>query len=190
MIRGLVYHFDAFLRHLYGVSEFSEDERCLLRVQFAQASRDLELSGGFHLRKGAPVLLLHLWNEHLPRMAVTGPDVAWAAQVHQGLKHSLRALARWMGRDVRAGKVCALGGVMALGDGEESSRLLRRLGFDVFPYRGPLRGFGVFWENLYSWALMWAYNPGSLRGRCFWALQRVELWIAREEFERRYGMRL
>jgi len=65
--------------------------------------------------------------------------------------------------------------------------MLQRLGFTVIPYHRSLGAFGEFWENFYTWMLMWTYNPGSLRYRGLWGLRRAEIWMSAEEFLRRYG---
>ena len=65
--------------------------------------------------------------------------------------------------------------------------MIQHLGFTVLPCHRPLGAFGEFWENLFSWWLMWAYNPPSLKSRRFWRLQRTEIWMTTAEFFRRYG---
>jgi hypothetical protein len=57
----------------------------------------------------------------------------------------------------------------------------------VLPYHRPLGKFGEFWENFFSWWLMWTYNDASLHSREFWRLQRTEIWMTADEFIRRYG---
>jgi len=64
--------------------------------------------------------------------------------------------------------------------------LIYRLGFSIFPYHNPLGRFGEFWENFYTWWLMWAYNPISLRGRSMYDLRRDEIWMSVGEFMRLY----
>jgi hypothetical protein len=66
-------------------------------------------------------------------------------------------------------------------------QMMQRLGFIMLPYHRPLGRFGEFWENLFSWWLMWAYNDSSLLRRSFWRLQRTEMWMTREEFLRRFA---
>ena len=65
-----------------------------------------------------------------------------------------------------------------------------QLGFDVLNLNlqaGRCDRFRYFWENMYSWALMWTFNPGSLRGKRFLRLQRYEFWISRQALVQRYG---
>jgi len=65
---------------------------------------------------------------------------------------------------------------------------MRHLGFQAGPY--PHRRFAwfiEFWENLYSWWLMQAYNPHSLRHRTFSGMGRSEVWMLGADFLKRYG---
>jgi hypothetical protein len=62
-----------------------------------------------------------------------------------------------------------------------------RLGFVVRPCRNRLGRFGEFWENFYTWFLMWTFNPASLRGRSLPGLRRMEMWMAAEDFMQRFG---
>jgi len=64
------------------------------------------------------------------------------------------------------------------------------LGFTVLPYYRPMGRFGEFWENLFSWWLMWTFNTSSLYSRKFWYLQRTEIWMTRDDFLQRFGSAL
>lgn len=63
---------------------------------------------------------------------------------------------------------------------------MRRLGFMVLPYHSPLGRFGEFWENFYTWMIIWAFNAASLRHRHLHRLRRSEVWMSVDEFLRRY----
>ena len=187
-MRPLVRAFDHFLCRATGVFEFCDDPQCILRLQWARAPRDLRLSDDTQIPKGARVLMLHLWNEHIPRPGPNGPDIAWAMRVQRMLAFSLREVARWL-MDQPAGKQPeAIGGitVLALTEDGRVSPLIRRLGFDVFPYRRALGRFGEFWENFYTWAIMWTFAPSSLRSRSLLRLRRAEIWMSRKAFLQRY----
>lgn len=188
-MRALVRRFDRFLRAAYGIFEFTADGEGLLRLRVRGAPHTLFLPDGI-IAKGEPVLELHLWNEHVPPLPPTGPDLAWAARVRRMLDFSFGAVARQMTWDPRLGEVRAVGGVTVLlspGDPRGGTRLMERLGFMVLPYRNVLGRFGEFWENLYSWGLMWTFNAASLRRRSLFRLRRGEVWMSRGEFLRRYG---
>ena len=187
-MKRIVRAFDRFLCHRQGVFVFWDDPDCLFRAQFMRAPREIVLPGAV-IPAGAEVLGLHFWNEHMPQIAPEGPTVAQAVRGRRMIANTFRALAREMRRDPRMEGVRALGGatvLFAAGDGSSGERLFTRLGFTVFPYCSPLGRFGEFWENFYTWALMWAYNAVSLRQRQLLALSRTESWITASDFSRRY----
>lgn len=183
-VRPFVIWLDAVIRRRRGVFTFSTDEDCLLRLELGKASHALRLNG-CTVEKGDPVLFLHLWNEHLPPLPVSGPTLAWAKRVERLFVGSLRRAAEEIRRDPRLATVRAVGGVTAVfapDPGSSGARFLRRLGFTVLPYHGRLGWFGEFWENLYSLWLIRAYNPASLRGRRVSGLHRTEIWMPVEDF--------
>ena len=188
-MRRLIRGFDGLLRRLYGVVEFCDDPLCLFRIQPARYPRSLRLSDGTEVRPGEPVLILHLWNEHIPPLSPDGPDLLWAVQVRRRLLRSLHRLAALVASDPGLTGVKAVGGVTVLIplDGEGPARLMTRLGFDVVTRpRSWLRGFGEFWENLYAWALMWAFNAPTLRRKQLLRLRRTEVWMSRQRLLERY----
>lgn len=188
-MRSWIRALDALLRRRAGVYEFSEDPHCLLRLQIGCVKRPRTLPDA-ELRPGDPVLRLHLWNEQVPRLPADGPDLAWATRMHRRFVRSLRGVAAEMVRDPRLREIVAIGGatgVFGPTSADSGNRVFTRLGFTIYPSRGPLGRFGEFWENLYSWWLMWAFNATSLRSREFFRLRRSEMWISRDEFLRRYG---
>lgn len=188
-MKRVVRAFDRFLCRLQGVFVYWDDPDCLFRAQIARATRAIVLPGTV-IPAGAEVLGLHFWNEHMPEIPPEGPTLALALRGSRMVVGSFRVLARVLHRDPRMAGVQALGGatvLFAAGDDSSGEKLFKRLGFTIFPYRSPLGRFGEFWENLYTWALMWAYNDVSLRQRHLVALHRTESWIAVEEFLRRYG---
>jgi hypothetical protein len=188
-MRTLIRDFDGLIRWAYGVFEFCDEEECLLRLQWARAPHDLHFSDGTQVRAGDPVLKLHMWNERVPSLGPIGPDLAWAAIMRRRLVRSLRAAAQWLADQPDQADVRAIGGATVLASsGSESGglRLMERLGFDVLPYRGPLGRFGEFWENFYTWGLMWTFNEASLRHRSLLRLRRAEVWMSAVEFSARY----
>jgi len=188
-MRALIRGFDRLIRRANGVFEFSAREDCLLRLQWGAAPHDLHLSDGVEVRAGDPALITHLWNEHVPPMGPEGPDLAWAASMGRLLLASYRAAARWVADQPRMAGVRAVGGVTVLiapAGHRGSLRLVQRLGFEVLPYRHPLGRLGEFWENLYTWGLMWAYNAASLRNKRLLHLRRTEIWISARAFLERW----
>ena len=192
MMRGLVRGFDGLLRGRLGVYEFSADPECILRIRLARAPHELPLPGSL-VPAGAPVIELHLWNEHVPPMPAGGPDLAWAREATHRFIRSMGSLAGHMRQDPRLVTARALGGATPLAtpfnsDGGEG--LTARLGFSPLPYHHRLGRFGEFWENFYTWTLMWTFNQASLRGRTLFGMRRAEIWMTTEEFLRRYEPKL
>lgn len=187
-MRRIVRAFDRFLCRLQGVFVFWDDPDCMFRAQLGRARHAIVLPGA-EIPAGEKVLLLHFWNEHMPQIPSEGPSMALALRGSRMIVSSFRVLARELRRDPRMDGVQALGGatvLFAAGDESSGERLFTRLGFSMSPYKSPLGRFGEFWENLYTWALMWAYNAVSLRQRHLIALHRTEAWMTAEEFLQKY----
>jgi hypothetical protein len=188
-MRALIRAFDALLRRASGVFEYTDRPGCLLRLQHGHTKRALHLPGG-DVPAGAPVLHIHLWNEHVPPIPASGPDLAWAARTYRLFVGSLREVARLLASDPAYADAQAIGGASVLIPlpGETATGgFVRRLGFTTSAYGGALGRFGEFWENLYTWAIMWAYNMPSLHGKNLLRLHRQEMWMSRAEFLRRFG---
>ena len=188
-MRSLVRLLDGVIRHSSRVFEFNSDPNCLLRLQFTSAPRTLRLSDTT-LRAGDLVLLLHLWNERLPPYPPGGADLAWARTFLRRFKYSLSLAADFLQNSPRAASVRGVGGMTILLDAglhASGRQFVQRLGFQVFPYSNPLGRFGEFWENFYSWIIIWTFNPRSLPRRSLFSLRRSEIWISREAFLRRFG---
>jgi hypothetical protein len=171
------------------VFEFSENQDCILRLQVAKISHPLSFSEDT-IPTGAEVLVLHVWNEHMPPMPPGGADLAWTKKTFQAFLKSLGEAADYVKSKPAMKEVRAVGGITILlfsGDRASGARFMERLGFAVMPYSNPLGRFGEFWENFYSWMLMWTYNPGSVRYRPVMGFRRAEFWMPVEEFVWKYG---
>jgi hypothetical protein len=188
-MRTLVRSFDAFLRRCLGIVALSSDPECLLRVRITRSAHTVSLPGG-HVSAGAQVLELHLWNERVPPMPPEGPDLAWARQTQRLFLGSLREAARQLRENPGMAGVQAVAGTTVLifgADGVARTKLVQSLGFSVFPVHSSLGRFGELWENSYTRALMWAYNPSSVRDLRITDMHRDEFWIARDAFLDRFG---
>ena len=184
-MRRLMRGFDAFLRRSEGVYEFNAAAHGLLRVRRTRAGERVALGSGW-IEAGQEVLELHLWNEHMPPLPRDGPSLAWASRTERMFVTSLRDLARSMRAEPVYESVRALRAVSVLltpGPGS-AGPLAARLGFVVRPCRNRLGRFGEFWENLYTWWLMWAFNAASLQRRSLFRLRRSEFWMEAEAFRR------
>jgi hypothetical protein len=186
-LRSLIRLVDSVLRQRMGVFEFCTDPECILRLEFSTAPHKLLLSTG-EVPKGAPTLVPHLWNERVPKMGSGGADLAWAVSMSRLYRASLHKAADWLVAEPDVPAVRALGGATALLLlGEGSLRSLQRIGYEVFPYHNSLGRFGEFWQNLYTWLLMWTFNPVSVRGKSPFGMHRAEGWMPIEVFLSRYG---
>ncbi len=188
-MKQLIRGFDRFLRWALGVFEFCAEDECLLRVRRTTLSRPLTL-GRQTYAAGTAVIELHLWNEHLPPLPAAGPDLAWATQTRRRLLKSFRTLARQISHDPRLADAVLVGGVTVLplaGAHAGGVKLFQHLGFTILPYHNPLGRFGEFWENLYTWGVMWAFNEPTLVGRALLGLHRSEIWMTVEELLQHYG---
>jgi len=203
--RGLVRGLDAVVRRCQGIHEFSHHPDCVLRLALVRNRRDLTLPGAIGLREGDLVGDLHLWNERIPPMPPEGPTLSWAVGLRRRLGRSLEELAAAVEcnaryRDIRAFR--AVGTFAVKGEGETPvplavAALAERLGFemvrdhagDAVGRSSPWTGLATAVENLYNLALVWAYNPPSLKTRTLPRLRRVAFWASREGLIERYGGR-
>jgi hypothetical protein len=190
--RAMVLALDSLLQRQGHVQEFTQDGECILRIALTACKHDVELSDGTKVRAGDKICELHLWNEHIPSMPLGGPDLRWGMRFYRLAVKSLRSLAAYLAAGERQ-NIVALGGQMAFMEKENSLVLASataQLGFDIVNLTanaGRWRRFTHFWENMFSWALMWAFNPASLRGKRFLRLQRYRLWMSRATLLGRYG---
>jgi hypothetical protein len=179
---------DHLLRLQGGIFEFSQAPDIILRLQFLTAPHAVTL-GKISISRGEPVLGLHTWNERLPKLSSAGADLQWAICLRRGFICSLGEIAKLVRTDQRYANICAIYGASAMLSTTAHTgglRMLQRLGFTILPYYRPMGRFGEFWENLFSWWMMWAYNQPSLHSRRFWRLQRTEIWMTRADFLRRF----
>ena len=186
MLRG----FDRGICTVRGVFAYDPAPECILRIQVEKSTHSVDLPGG-PLRKGDPILHLHLWNEHMPPMPPAGRDLAWANRTWRQFLASLERLARAVERSPRLARARALGGAQSLftlrSGPSSGARLMQKIGFTVAPYYRPWGDFGEWIENTYSWWLMWAYNPGSMQSRDYRSVERTEIWMPVADLLRRYG---
>jgi hypothetical protein len=188
-MRAVVRLIDTLLRKSQGIYEFTDDPECILRIQLKRATHPVTF-GNNRILKGDAVLAVHAWNERMPKVPEDGPTLEWAFGLRQQVIHSFMGVAKEMVQghqfsQVRA--VCGESALFSFTDHTGGTRLMQHLGFTILPYHRPLGRFGEFWENLFSWWLMWTYNEASLLSREFWQMKRTEIWIAADEFIRRYG---
>jgi hypothetical protein len=186
VVRTALRTFDRLVRHFTGVFEFNGDPACILRARFCTAAEPIGLHDTAVLA-GELLLEFHLWNERIPPLPARGADLAWSLGAFRSFVHSLELLASFLRTDPRAAKVQAIGAITVLGGtAEDAGSLLPRLGFTASP---RLRHLRDAWDNAYAWALMWTFNPASLRSKRLRDLRRTGYWMSRQAFLERFGAR-
>ncbi len=188
-LRPVIYRFDEFLSRRYGIYEFSDDKDCILRIQQTHAHHPLNIKGCI-IQAGSLVIEIHLINDRIPKIPMDETGMAWAAHTRRLFFYSLRLAARYIQANAELAQAQALGGVTSVftPDLQESgAKFIQQAGFMVTPYYRPMGWFGEFWENFYSWWIIWAYNPASLKSLELTHMRRTEMWIEMGEFLERYG---
>ena len=163
-----VFSLDRWLRRWHGVYEFTTHRECLFRAERCLAEESLVLSDGTRVRRGDPLIRIHLWNEHMPAMGQRGPTVAWARRVSRAIETSLRELARHVAQCSDLNPVVAVCADMRLATARQSAQLTRivaHYGFEEghdsrMGRPGPLRLIG---ENILMGLLVLATNPIAFR---------------------------
>jgi ceramide glucosyltransferase len=184
---------DVLLQHTRSIEEFSEDERCFLRISLGESERDLTLSDGTEVRHGDPIGRIYLWNDRIPQIPPEGPDLGWALAFQRQAEYSLRLLAAYVRESPGFADVNAFIGEITFGgpyDPLHGAVLARRWGFDAFSQDRMSRRRGRFVESLrhlHTLFLIWVFNPGSMVKGRRWRMRRDELWMSRRVLLQKYG---
>ncbi len=163
-----VFSLDRWLRRWHGIYEFTAHRDCLFRAERCLAEESFLLSDGVRVRRGDPLLKIHLWNEHMPAMGHQGPTVAWARRASRAVATSLRELARHVAQCSDLDAVVAICADMRLATAKQTAQLTRivsRYGFEAakdsrIGRPGVLRLIG---ENILMVLLVLATNPIAFR---------------------------
>jgi hypothetical protein len=188
--RRLVKATDAFLRQISGVKEFEAEVNGPVRIEQNHADRNLTLRDGIRVERGALIMDLHFWNEHLPPFPPEAAGFDWVSYVEKQIQASLHRLALYIHAHQELDKVQAVRvrlSVAKHGPPSVLARLLMRAGFE--PIESRALGIGCFMpvlEGIWVWLLTWTYNP---RGLIDWRFNRTrrEFWISRSLFFARYA---
>lgn len=182
-----VFGLDRWLRRWHGVYEYTADANCLFRIQRAKAEEHLTLSDGTRVASGDPILMLHLWNEHIPIIPQCGATIGWARQLSRGIDISLQHLARYLAAEPLLEDVVAIRADMRLGAGDQLARISAHFGFErasrEIESTGTLHRFG---ENILIFMLVMAANPAAIRLPVLWC-DRQLVYLSRRALERRYA---
>jgi hypothetical protein len=185
---GLV---DALIRTYYGIYEFTDDPKCVLRVALGQARTAVTLSDGTRVENGELIGTLHFWNEHLPRYAPEGPNLRWACAIRDQMRRSLCSLAQYLEREPAWREIRALRGEAALSTRLgilQVQRVGDRYGFERVPStdHSLLRRLHAVGEGITLWGLTRAFNPAASSRQPFMR-DHHELWISRSSLLEHYG---
>jgi hypothetical protein len=182
---------DLALQRHYRLFLFSDNPACVLRVAPTVNAHVVTLRDGTLVARDEPILEVHLWNERLPILPRDGATLAWGVDFALRLQYSLRLLADYLAREPRFIHIRALHaelGFLEVDQFPEMHTLVERLGFEFVVGDAP--GWRVwrytFWQNVFSWWLMWTFNPVSLEGKHFAKMGRGELWLSRATLIHRY----
>lgn len=185
-----VFKLDRWLRRRQGIYEYTTDSRCLFRVEVGRADQALVLADDTRIDVGDPILILHLWNEHIPPMGADGPTMAWARQVSRLAHVSLCDLARYLQQHTELDDVAAICGDMHLGSARQTDQfahLVSRYGFEVVEggdaeTSGALHRIG---KTILIFLLVAATNPVALRSTIVRRFHK-RVFISRAGLARRY----
>jgi len=187
-VRGV----ETLLRHRHQVKEFTDASDCVFRIGSSRADRALTLSDGTAVRKGDPVIHLHFWNEHLPRMSGTGPSAGWASLMKRRVMELLATVARHLDSDRQFDGIEALHGATPFASRLGPAQMVRtaqRFGFDVIaPDPDPelhRRIHGVL-DSMMLWGMAYTFNRAALHGKGL-LRHRHQLWISRARLRQSYG---
>lgn len=163
-----VFSLDRWLRRWHGIYEFTAHRECLFRAERCVAEETLLLSDGVRVRRGDPLLRIHLWNEQMPPMRHDGPTIAWARRASRAVETSLRELARHVAQSSDLEEVIAVCADMRLATPKQSAQLARivaRYGFEAEKDSRVGRPclLRLIGENILMVLLVLATNPIAFR---------------------------
>ncbi len=184
---------DARLRRRNGVFEYSERRDCVFRIQLAPSPGGATLGDGTTLQAGMPVIILHWWNEQIPRVPAEGPTLGWARRLDRAVDASLCELERYLAktpalREVSA--ICVVLGLAVAARNDHVVRVMTRYGFErmVMP---PLRRLGEWLhrlgENVLISLMVLGRNPMALHADSLHR-DRVVMCQSRRDLQQRYGV--
>lgn len=159
---GAVFGLDRWLRRWHGIFEFTGKDVCLFRLQSGRAEEKVMLSDGLEIKRTAPVLDLHLWNEHVPLMNGQGATVRWARRFNQALNFSLCELSRFLAEHPEFDDIVAIRGDLRFTLGSQDDQLARiseRYGFERGAVTESKCALPRIGENIPMSLLALAINP-------------------------------
>ena len=198
VVQRFVFGLDRWLQRSQDVFEYSDRPDCVFRIQRTLSSSSYVLSDGVAVREGDPIIELHLWNEHMPRMDAAGGGIGWGSRLNHGFRDSLAELSGWLDARPEFDDFKVVYANMALGGRERTeglvAKLCKVLGLEriedghKISLGEHLRRFG---ENILGLMLSAASNPAAARldmlarSRARLAISRGKLRANRARWEAR-----
>jgi hypothetical protein len=182
---------DSWLRQAQQFIELDDNPNSMIRLTIRVANHSVMLRDGVTLSPGEKFLDIHFLNERIPQSSDLR-GLAWAGRFGRMLRRSFAELSAVIDADPRFQGIEAIRGRLAFSN-ERSRDEMRRFGawFAFDDLETTVRS--SIWERLHDglediwlFALAWAYNPGSLPGRTL-VRRRDDLWISRKALVSRYG---
>lgn len=190
-VASIILGFDRLLQRWHGVFEYSTDPLCVFRIQPDMSDRNIVLGDGTSVSVGDRILNLHLWSEHVPPMALTGPTIGWARRYAHGLEYSLQLLSEYLSGQPQYSGVVAIRATLMVASRRnigQMVRIVRHCGFESLPgderhsWAGRIHQFA---DNVLGLLLCVAVSPRSARGE---VLRRVrsQVMLSRHLLDQRY----
>lgn len=180
LIRGI----DRRLQRVLGIRAFCPDPRCVLRIAFRVAAREVRLADGTRIHAGDRIGELHLWNEQLPLIPAQGPELRWAFAIRRSFAHSLALLAAEAATDPELSELKAFRTRIALTGAARRAPKVARVtagyGFEIIAREpGAAANARSLLDGFLVACLMRAFNRGGLKTT---GLRRrgYEMWISRD----------
>jgi len=192
LARKFIFGIDAIQQRRHHVLPLDRGTHSLFRVSRRTSPEDRVLADGTVVHQGDPIVEFHYWNERIPPMGPEGPDVTWGLQFYRRLRRSLNDLAEYVRDNPDCRDVVAVYGEASYAASvgwKKYEKFISDFGFEFShqPATATRKNLVYLFTHLYSWLLVWAANPASLRGRAFGTAERCYIWQSREALIRRHG---
>jgi hypothetical protein len=191
-IASAVLRFDWLLRCWHRVFEYSNDPLCVFRAQVARADRSVFLRDGTAISVGDPIIEIHLWNEHVPAMPLSGATMRWGRSLGHGMQYSLQLLSDHLSRHPEYSDIVAIRANLMVAterNTDQMTRIMCHLGFDLVPADDRLDWFERlhrFVDNVLGYLLCIAVNPASARAEVMHRV-RSTMMLSRRVLDQSHG---
>lgn len=185
VLEWMVRKLDVALKKYYHIFEYTEEKDCILRLAFARNDQEITLKDGTIANASETIGELHFWNEHIPPITAEGSGLIWALSFQRRLTRSLTELAEYVNRNPDLSNIKAFRGELFFGNRCKVLQMpnsVKRCGFEIVAkdgWNGFWFFFTCFWDIVYNMALVWAFNPESLKDKKLRELKRCRLWMSR-----------